>query len=259
MPSHLSGAFRELAVEIMRCPVLSQCLTEGGQVLPCHQVVTGPGGPKHSHWVPDPWMGHLTEAPLLFVSSNPGSGGDPSCDPEDLSGASDDESLLDFEDGAFDLGQFPGIADGAHLVDRLGNRGPWVHYWGWVKDRATEVLPQPVIPGQAYALTEVVHCGTTGEDGVWAALETCATRYLQRVLRASPAMVVVVVGSVARFAFQKYLDPAAPDHLLGPVELAGRERLVLVVPHPNSRGGNVPLGRHLSEEQLAKVRQVLTG
>ncbi|MHB8325209.1 MAG: uracil-DNA glycosylase family protein [Candidatus Dormibacteria bacterium] len=256
MASHLQGVARELAVEIVRCPVLAACVADGGEALPCHEVGAGPGGPHRVRWIPEPWVGHLTEAPLLFVSSNPG-GGDPITDPQDLSRDWPDDALLDWADGAFDQGQFPGVADGAYLVDRQRQRGKWVHYWGWVKTCAKEILPQPVVPGQGYALTEVVHCGSPSEEGVWAALKTCTSRYLERVLRASPAQVVVVVGAIARFAFEEYLQQKAPDHLLGPIEVGGRKRLLVVVPHPNSFGGNIPLSRHLEEDQMELLRQAV--
>ena len=257
MASRLAGGTRDLAVQIFRCPILSQCLEEGGSQLPCTEVATGPGSPHHAQWVPEPWVGHLAQASLLFVSSNPGGGSDPSTDPDDPSSSSSDEVLLDCQDGAVDEGQLPGIAGGQYLVDVHGTRGKSVHYWEWAKRCASEILPRAPVPGQDYALTEVVHCGSPSEDGVWKALQTCTSRYLQPVLANSPARVVVVVGAIAKFAFAEYLQVEAPDHLLRPVELAGRERLFVVVPHPNSRGGNVPLSRHLTVEQLAQVRQAL--
>jgi hypothetical protein len=256
--SRLLGVAPELAVEIVRCPVLALCVADGGEALPCHEVAAGPGGPHRVRWIPEPWVGHLTEAPLLFVSSNP-AGGDPITDPQDLSRDWPDDALLDWADGAFDQGQFQGVADGAHLVDRQGKRGKWVHYWGWVKTCAKEILPQLVVPGQGYALTEVVHCGSPSEKGVRAALKTCTSRYLERVLAASPAQVVVAVGAIARFAFQTCLHQEAPDHLLGPVEVAGKKRLLVVVPHPNSRGGNLPLSRHLEQDQGEGLRQAVAG
>ena len=259
MPSHLSGASRELAVEIMRCPVLAGCVAEGGDAHPCYEVAAGPGGPHQARWVPEPWVGHLTEAPLLFVASNPGGGGSPITDPAELSCDSADQAILDWADGAFDKGQVPGVADGAYQVDARGQRGRWVPYWGWALRCAREVLPPPVTPGVGYALTEVVHCGSPREKGVWAALETCTSRYLERVLAASPARVLVVVGAIARFAFQDYLHLEAADHLLGPVEVAGKKRLLVVVAHPNSRGGNVPLGRHLEQDQMELLRLTLAG
>ena len=259
MASRLDDAARDLAVQIVRCPILVQCLEVGGSELPCAEVATGPGSPHHAHWVPEPWVGHLAEASLLFVSSNPAGGSDPSSHPDDPSSSSSDEVLLDCQDGAFDEGQLPGIAGGQYLVGVHGTRGKSVHYWEWAKRCASEILPRAPVPGQDYALTEVVHCGSPSEDGVWKALETCATKYLERVLQTSPARVVVVVGAIAKFAFAEYLHVVASDHLLGPVKLAGAERLVIVVPHPNSRGGNVPLSRHLTTEQLARVRKARVG
>ncbi len=43
MPSHLSGAPRELAVEIMCCPILAACLEESGYRLACYDVAVDPG------------------------------------------------------------------------------------------------------------------------------------------------------------------------------------------------------------------------
>ena len=41
-----------------------------------------------------------------------------------------------------------------------------------------------------------------------------------------------------------------PDHLLDPVEVAGKQRLLVVVAHPTIRGGTVPLGRHPEQDQM---------
>ncbi|HUY24727.1 MAG TPA: hypothetical protein VMV09_05420 [Candidatus Saccharimonadales bacterium] len=257
MPSHLSGTSRELAVEIMRCPILAACLEESGYRLACYDAAVGPGGPYQGRWVPEPWVGHLTEAPLLFVSSSAAGGGDPLTDPGELSVGSQDQELLDWADGGFDEGQAPGIAEGVHLKDSRGVPGKPVRYWQWAKARAQEVLPQPVVPGVGYALTEVVHCSSTGEQQVRSALRTCATLYLERVLTASPARVVVLVGSIARYAFQEYLHLEAPDRLVGPVGVAGRDRLVVAVRHPNSRGGVKSFGGQLTAAQLARVQEAL--
>jgi hypothetical protein len=51
------------------------------------------------------------------------------------------------------------------------------------------------VPGQDYALTEVVHCGSGVERGVDEALETCSSRYLKRVISLSPAKLLVLVGT----------------------------------------------------------------
>jgi hypothetical protein len=70
-----TGADRDLAVHMLRRPVLAQCLEDDGSQLPCHEVALGPGGLHHAKCISDPWGGHLVEAPLLFVSSIPGGRG----------------------------------------------------------------------------------------------------------------------------------------------------------------------------------------
>ena len=52
--------------------------------------------------------------------------------------------------------------------------------------------------GQAWTtLSEVVHCKSISEQGVWSALEPCAQLYIQRVLGAAGAPVIVVLGEIA--------------------------------------------------------------
>ena len=258
MPSHLSGSSRELAVEIMRCPILAACLGEGGYRLPCHAVAVGPGGPHQGHWVPDPWVGHLTEAPLLFISSSTAGGWDAYQDSSGLSVDSEDLALLDWEDGGFDESQRPGIEGGMYPTDSQGKRGRAVRYWAWALARAGEVLPPPVIPGLGYALTEVVHCSSESEGKqVRSALSTCATRYLERVLAASLAQVVVLVGQVAKDAFAEFLHLDVADHLLGPIQVAGRDRLLVSIRHPNSRREVKSFQGQLTDAQLAQVRGAL--
>jgi len=58
-----------LLVQITRCPVAERC--RAGEDLACSAVVgsqeaLGPG----DYQVPEPWSGHISGAPVLFVSSN---------------------------------------------------------------------------------------------------------------------------------------------------------------------------------------------
>ena len=82
----------------------------------------GSRGPHRLRWIPEPWLGHLTEAPLLFGSSNPAGGDTPITGSEDSSRDWPDQAHLDWVDGACDQRQIPG-ADGAQLVDARGRRG----------------------------------------------------------------------------------------------------------------------------------------
>jgi len=91
----------------------------------------------------------------------------------------------------------------------------------------------PSRPRHDYAVTEVVHCKSKGEHVVAEAQGECVARYLGPILDASGAKVVVVVvvlGARANAALGAW-----PIGLHGPVDLGGRERLVLCSPHPNTR------------------------
>ncbi len=78
------------------------------------------------------------------------------------------------------------------------------------------------------------------------------------MLLVSPARVAVLVGALARFALTEHLHRDMSDHLLGPVEVGGRDRLLVSLRHPNSRGGVKSFQGQLTDSQLAQVRAALT-
>lgn len=84
------------------------------------------------------------------------------------------------------------------------------------------------------------------------------SRCREPVLAAPPARAVVLVGSVARFAFSEHLHRDVSDHLLGPVDVGGRGRLLVSLRHPNSRGGVKSFQGQLTDSQLAQVREALS-
>src|SRR5256885_16253549 len=71
----------QLLTTIARCPVVKTCLTDPSPTHTCSQIVLyqWPEVPfeqrlerwRSEHHVPEPWVGHLETAPLLFLSSNP--------------------------------------------------------------------------------------------------------------------------------------------------------------------------------------------
>jgi hypothetical protein len=196
-----------VARDIQRCEELEAVLD--GEASGCATVVSYQGSVRRGRWyVPEPWAGHIGSAPILFVSSNPGAGPrNERFDPlRHMSRQDTDADLFAAADGAFDDPRFPGIAGGMYNRDRRGSRATRpVAFWRWCISIAGELLGRPPVPGTDYTLTEVVHCGSAGEEGVPEALPICASRYLRRVLGVSPARVVVVVGATARRAFEEGL------------------------------------------------------
>ena len=251
---------RALAGEILRCPEFARCHADPASQHPCHTVANWYGSlPDGTTFYPEPWMGHLAVAPILFVASNPGAGmrGEMPDKENWLTSADSTEELVTAADGAFDTGQRPGITDATHYVDRHGKSvGRAIRYWSWCWGRAAELLQRPPAPGVDYAITEAVHCGSRGEEGVREAFATCTALYFDRVLAASPAKVILCTGAWAARAFEERGADFVDDGW-GPVTIGGTERLVLRVPHPNRWGkrwaleANVPAHLETARSLLA--------
>ena len=135
-----------------------------------------------------------------------------------------DENLFAAADGAFDSGPYPGIVDGIYNRNRRGERVDYVHFWASTRARATELLWPDPLPGWDYALTEVAHCGSQKEHGVpEAAATTCSGRYLRRVVSASSARVIVLLGDTTLHDFETEFGDGLnfDNRLSGPVSCWG--------------------------------------
>jgi len=256
MPATTNRTTLQLATDILQCPLVDAALRKEEAGVPCREVVTFQS--RVRRYPPEPWSGHIDEAKILFLASNPGSNaGEIEPAEHELTADSSVDAWLPIFDNAFDQGQTPGIVDGVRMVDYSGQpRGRPVLYWVWAKDRAAEILGPGVDPGRDYALTEVVHCGSRSEHGVAEALPVCVHRYLGRVLRASPARILVCVGYFAQHAVTAHLDCELPSSLVGPVDLCGSPRYVVSIAHP-SRFRRPTLDKTIGEQGLTRLVQWL--
>jgi hypothetical protein len=161
---------------------------------------------------------------------------------------------------------------GASTDARSETLGKPVVFCSSVRRRAIELFGREVDPGCDYVLSEVVHCKSRSEQGVREALPTCTERYLARVIAASAARIIVLLGVTARLAFQDVLHVALPDaaindgstgweyrHPWGPAKLLGRERYVVTLPHPNARGVPKAIEAHYGSDHLSDLQRVLIG
>jgi len=267
--------------EIARCPVMADCLNSRDPSSACASVVLSQWQHRTSqnsdarienwkdwHQLPEPWVGHLDRAPILFVSSNP-SISNPV--PRNFRTASppagrvtarwkNDKIIRRFERAFDDY-----MDDGVRF---RGEKGV-VRYWASVKQRAIELLPKSDLePGVDYALTEVVRCKTLSEWGVGSAVQECAPRYLQTTLEQSPAVVIVSLGAHARRALVRMfdVDPAtiggrAPtgweEAGVTSINVAGANRLLAFLPHPNARKPPKTFDKNLKPGQLRRLRNRL--
>lgn len=231
---HRMSLSSALAIKICRCDDLPVARTTVGH--PCHRIARFQRTPtRPDHWqVPEPWRGNLQDAPLLFVSSNP-------------SVDTNDDSPWDFDtDGAisayFNSGSIS--KDFPMSTSRDAVRSPrHVQFWSSVHARAKELFDNTSVRhGIDYAITEVVHCKSTGETGVDEAREHCAYKYLQEVLSVSTSSVLVALGRHAAKALDALPTPPS--------------KLRIDLPHPNARAKRTA-SACLSAETLRNVRSAL--
>ena len=231
----------ELLLAITRCPEIERARGDAGH--PCAGIV-GLQQPDQFQ-APEPWRGHIDAAPILFVSSNPSIRGGEPFPPAGWT----DQDIIDYYQRCFD--------DDYTGSERIDNRAyNSVPFWRGVRARAAEIIGRPAVPGADFALTELVHCKSTGEQGVRQAHLTCAEQWLDRVLQTSGANIVVLLGRQARdhCAARWHLNKGQPVHFGVPTP--GRERAVVILPHPNARGRR-KVKDCVGAEELVRLRALL--
>jgi len=190
---------------------------------PCTSIVSAQGTKAVTKYqVPEPWRGNIESTPLLFISSNPSHYPDDDCP---RWSATDHDIIHYFRN-------FP--RDFPRNVDRNGRKSSRaVPFWASIRARAAELYDRKattIVPGEDFALTEVVHCKSTHEHGARAASSECVRRHFASTMHLSPARVVVVLGDVARDALglsQQSFPEVIPWY--------GPQRLLVWLPHPNAR------------------------
>ncbi len=228
----------ELLLGITRCPELP--IARRNQSHPCALVASIQA--TENYHVPEPWSGHIEQAPILFISSNP------SISEQEryptLSWSA--ECTSDYFQRRFDAG--------AGYVDaRTYNRVP---FWTGVRARAKEIFQREVVAGVDFALTEVVHCKSRGEMGVPEALQSCSQRWLSSVLAQSPATILIILGKHSQSTCSRIwnLDPARAVSFDVPV--SGRTRAIVSLPHPNARQPR-KIQDHVNPSDLTRLRLLL--
>jgi len=227
----------ELLLEIAHCPVVRDLRNHKIDLHDCQEIVAIQTDATFQ--IPEPWLGQIEHAPVLFVSSNP------SIDEHEVFPTVNeqewaDQRIVDFFQNRFTPSS-GWVKDGKVLRDD-GYSGRKVRFWSSARNRASEILQKErgaVVPGVDFALTEVVHCKSRGELGVDSALRFCPNRYLGKVLEMAAARVLIVYGRVARDAVCRMHEVGRPvvNRLFGPVVLHGASRILVFLPHPSARRG----------------------
>ena len=233
---------------IARCPNVARCF-ETDASHPCERIVASQCAASLDEFqTPEPWVGRIDVAPILFIASNPSIGKD-----THALWSSDNEAVWESHHLAFGGGSRRYIQDGIRTTGPDGSPIKAVRYWSGVRARARElIVHREVRPGIDYAMSEVVHCKSRGEIGVREALDTCLTRHFDNLMSVSPAVVVLTMGSVARASLELQHFGAVERRVV-----AGRLRYLVALPHPTGRVGPKTLTGSVSPEELAELRRAV--
>jgi len=150
---------------------------------------------------PEPWAGHLNNAKIVFLASNP------SFSVEEKYPTWEEEwsesTLRSFGSERFvesvkaPFGAIDKGVDADRTILKSGKLSPRVPYWREIRGRASEILGIPreeISARRDYVMTELVHCKSHNEFGVTEALKHCANRWLNRILELTQAQLLVVMG-----------------------------------------------------------------
>jgi hypothetical protein len=227
-----------LAAEISHCDLVRACRKGDAVAHPCTDVVRVQAGSIATVQVPEPWSGRIEHAPILFVSSNPSISSEESypvwSEPADV--------RVDYFVNRFEGG--PGRVEGGTRFPLAlpAPDGPThskraVPFWAAAKNCARLILGREPMPGEDYALTEDVHCKSTGETGVESAARYCTQTWMERILALSDARIIVIYGDQARASIgADLLGEALPVNRLLRRSMGGRDRLLVTLRHPNYYG-----------------------
>lgn len=225
---------QELLRAITYCPEIPKARADANHR--CHEIVCFQWADAFQ--APEPWRGHIDTALILFVSSNPGFRKGPAFPPADWA----TERIAEYYEGEF-----------AKVVASAGNQVP---FWSAIHSIAAAIYGHEVVAGKDYALTEIVHCKSTGEKGVNKAQPFCPNKWLDLVMEQSGAKIIVLLGRHARDHCAARWRLNKSERVKFGVPVAGRERAIVILPHPNAREER-KVEVLVTPEQLRRLQELL--
>lgn len=227
--TQITSAELKLAYEISNCPLVELAFKDKSH--PCNTVVNWQADQWSSELKttissklhrPEAWTGLLSQAPIMFIASNP------SFDQKEHFPNWDNNEWDETKIAAFGADRFVkdktrpyGAIDSDNpknrdrTIDKSGGLSKEVSHWKWVRKIAAFTLNKDISEVSAitdYVITEVVHCKSPKEQGVWEkSIKTCSDRYLNKILGLSPAKLIFFTGVKAGKAFAEANPALVPD------------------------------------------------
>ena len=198
---------KELAIAIARCSNVDRAMGDDSHA--CHEVVNFQRDTPDRH-IPEAWFGNLSGAKVLLISSNPSIDLSENETVENYPrGRWSDDEIAEWITRRTDQSwsDVPVTFKKSDKKDFLwrcidgeyrgaGPSNSPQTTWNKTHRRVMELLGEEADPSRNYALTEVVHCKSTGEQGVASAAPVCSQTWLTRIMSiAENASVIILCGS----------------------------------------------------------------
>ena len=210
----MNSAEFQLAGAIASCASVHEALANPNH--PCSKVVGEQSkliDVELKRQRPEPWMGGLAKADLLFVSSNPSINEDPyplgevfptyewsETDSADffVNRCNPDSEKVKVTFGTDSQPNFLTLCYDGEYRSGVSNPKRPQPTWKNTHDRAVELIGADAHPHFNYAITEIVHCKSKDAIGVQEASSHCVRKWMNSIFEVSPAKVVILLGSKVR-------------------------------------------------------------
>ena len=253
-------------MEIAHCKNVQACFKDKN--IDCKEIVQIQGKHfKETFQLPEPWNGDIRNAPIMFLSSNPGIKPD-EVFPTWSKGLWPDDRVVDFFTNRFGGGEKEWKDEDGKSLYNDGKYKGGAKFWGSIKNTVATIRREnkkKITLREAakhFSSTEIVHCKSKSEKGVKKAKQECTEKYLNRVLNISRAKIVICLGEKVRKVMQKkLLGPSIKlklpkyknMHLYRDNKNGKTKRIYIFLPHPSAGKKNKLKGSLLYEvRQFAK-------
>lgn len=166
---------RDLMIEIARCKGSGCCITIRDA--------------QHDHKVfhlPEPWNGHLSEADILFVGTNPNYNAKEVDFPQDKD---PNDYIIDFFDKRFE--RYKESKHDNNFYNSILTCANWILNNGDDSKRSFELFDR-------IASTELVHCKSHNSEGVDDCIDYCYNSWFKKIIENFDGQYVVLIGQKAR-------------------------------------------------------------
>ena len=241
---------KKLLEEITNCEIIQKTLTENCKS-DCEKIIKSQKSNTYKNFqLPEPWNGDIENCKILFLSSNPSF----NQDEKYPLGDSDYWTKSDVSD--FFINRFSPDKDYVKnelytLQSAGGYSKNWVRFWAAVRNIARVILDtKSTVAGKDYAMTEIVHCKSRDEEGVQDAMDTCANKFLDKIIKISKAKIIICLGKKTADVVKRRYEIETTEMFF---ENSAMDKVFLFLPHPNAREER-NLNKILTHDELENLK-----